>query len=160
MKIQIQIEAKIRTQIQIQKRCPKVATEFNIDIRWYKFLRDKGTELAFYVSFISGWEPCVDLKTFLHCLDRSKSGANTSLGAVQTSRQSSSFPPTSTTSFLLIFHPASPPISHSKMALEHLGTWVPSGMWKLLYQFVTLYHESLHIFSKDFYAHAGIIDMW
>ena len=107
--------------------------------------------MAFYVSFISGWEPSVDLETFLHCLDRSKSGANTSLGAVQTSRQSSSFPPTSTTWFLLISHPAFPPVSHPKMVLEHLGTGVPSGMWKLLYQFITLDHEGFHIFSKGFY---------
>ena len=28
MKIQIQIEAKIRTQLQTQKHCPKVATEY------------------------------------------------------------------------------------------------------------------------------------
>ena len=107
------------------------------------------------MSFISGWEPSVDLKTFLHCLDRSKSGANTSLGAVQTSRQSSSFPPTSTTWFLLISHPAFPPVSHPKMVLEHLGTGVPSGMWKLLYQFVALDHEGFHIFSKGFYAHVS-----
>ena len=39
--------------------------------------------------------------------------------------------------------------------IQHLGTGVPSGMWKLLYQFITLDHEGFHIFSKGFYAHVS-----